>query len=95
MPTEVVDGWAVKQLRELYRLNRQQAASLCGLSYAQLTQLEEGGHDSFGSAANKIQAAMRFAATLSGKQANGCRVPMCFMWATARCWATVIPLVQM
>jgi len=71
MPTEVVDGWAVKQLRELYRLSRQQAASLCGLTYAQLTQLEEGGHDSFGSAANKIQASMRFAATLSGKQANG------------------------
>lgn len=71
MPTEVVDGWAVKQLRELYRLNRQQAARLCGLNVAQLTQLEEGGHDSFASPADKIQAAMRFAGTLSGKQPNG------------------------
>ncbi len=71
MSTEVVDGWAVKQLRELYRLDRVNAARLCGLNMAQLTQLEEGGHDSFASAADKIQAAMRFATTLSGKQANG------------------------
>lgn len=71
MSTEVVNGWAVKQLRELYRLNRHQAASLCGLNLTQLTQLEEGGHDSFASPADKIQAAMRFAGTLSGKQSNG------------------------
>ncbi len=71
MSAEVVDGWAVKQLRELYRLDRVQAARLCGLNLAQLTQLEEGGYDSFGSPSGKIQAAMRFAATLSGQQANG------------------------
>jgi hypothetical protein len=71
MPTEIVDGWAVKQLRELYRLDRTNAARLCGLTLGQVKQLEEGGHDSFASPADKIQAAMRFASTLSGKQPNG------------------------
>jgi transcriptional regulator with XRE-family HTH domain len=71
MSTEVVDGWAVKQLRELYRLDRTHVARLCGLTMGQVKQLEEGGYDSFGSPADKIQAAMRLAATLSGKQANG------------------------
>ena len=71
MSTEVVDGWAVKQLRELYRLDRTHVARLCGLTMGQVKQLEEGGYDSFDSPADKIQAAMRLAATLSGTQANG------------------------
>ena len=71
MSTEVVDGWAVKQLRELYRLDRNHVARLCGLTMAQVQQLEEGGYDKFASPADKIQAAMRLASTLSGTQANG------------------------
>jgi hypothetical protein len=71
MSTEVVDGWAVKQLRELYRLERTHVARLCGLTIGQIQQLEEGGYDQFASPADKIQAAMRLAATLSGTQANG------------------------
>jgi hypothetical protein len=44
---------------------------LCGLTEAQVRELEEGGHSQFASPDLKVQAALKVATTLSGTQANG------------------------
>jgi hypothetical protein len=46
-------------------------ARLCGLTLAQVRELEEGGYSQFGSREVKVQAAMKVAATLSGVLPNG------------------------
>lgn len=71
MGSDLVDGVAVQQLRTLFKLDRENAAKLCNLTLQQLIELEEGGIRVFNTPSDKIQAALRFAKTLSGVQKNG------------------------
>jgi hypothetical protein len=68
---ELVDGSAVRQLREIYKLDRPKAAKLSRLSESQLQDLEEGSLKAFSTPALKVQGALQLARALSGQRDNG------------------------
>jgi len=71
MNADLIDPQAVLRLRALCKLDHARVARLCGLTEAQVRELEEGGHSQFASKDLKLQAALKLATTLSGSQANG------------------------
>ena len=71
MNADLIDPQAVLRLRALCKLDHARLARLCGLTEAQVRELEEGGHRQFASPDMKVQAALKVATTLSGTQANG------------------------
>lgn len=71
MNADLIDPQAVLRLRALCKLDHARLARLCGLTDAQVRELEEGGHSQFASSDLKVQAALKVATTLSGTQANG------------------------
>ncbi|WP_310610020.1 hypothetical protein [Limnohabitans sp.] len=71
MNADLIDPQAVLRLRALCKLDHARLARLCGLTEAQVRELEEGGHSQFASPDLKVQAALKVATTLSGTQANG------------------------
>jgi len=71
MHAELIDPQAMLRLRVLCKLDHARVARLCGLTPAQVRELEEGGYSQFGSREMKVQAAMKVAATLSGVLPNG------------------------
>lgn len=71
MHAELIDPQAVLRLRVLCKLDHARVARLCGLTPAQIRELEEGGHSQFSSRETKVQAALKVATTLSGIQPNG------------------------
>jgi transcriptional regulator with XRE-family HTH domain len=71
MNADLIDPQAVLRLRALCKLDHARLARLCGLTEAQVRELEEGGHSQFASSDLKVQAALKVATTLSGTQANG------------------------
>ena len=71
MHSELIDPQAILRLRILCKLDHARVARLCGLSEAQVRELEEGGHSHFVNRDTKVQAALKVAVTLSGAQPNG------------------------
>ena len=71
MNADLIDPQAVMRLRALCQLDHARVAHLCGLSEAQVREIETGGFSQFASRDMKVQAALKIAATLSGQQANG------------------------
>ena len=71
MHAELIDPQAMLRLRVLCKLNHARVAKLCGLSEAQVRELEDGGYSQFTNRDTKVQAALKVAVTLSGAQANG------------------------
>jgi transcriptional regulator with XRE-family HTH domain len=71
MHAELIDPQAMLRLRVLCKLDHARVARLCGLSEAQVRELEQGGHSQFATRDMKVQAALKVAITLSGAQANG------------------------
>jgi hypothetical protein len=71
MHAELIDPQAMLRLRILCKLDHARVARLCGLSEAQVRELEEGGYSQFTNRDTKVQAALKVAVTLSGAQANG------------------------
>ena len=71
MNADLIDPQAVLRLRALCKLDHARVARLCGLTEAQVRELEEGGQSQFASKDLKLQAALKLATTLSGSQANG------------------------
>lgn len=71
MNANLIDPQAMLRLRALCKLDHARVARLCGLTEAQVRELEEGGHTQFASPELKVQAALKVASTLSGTQANG------------------------
>ncbi len=71
MHGDLIDCHAIQRLREVCRLDRARAARLCGLTEAQIIDLESGGSSHFASRDMKLQAALKVATTLSGSQLNG------------------------
>ena len=49
MQAELIDPQAILRLRVLCKLDHARVARLCGLSLAQVRELEEGGHSQFNS----------------------------------------------
>ena len=71
MHADLIDPQAVMRLRTLCKLDHARVARLCGLSEAQVRELETGGYSQFASRDSKVQAALKIATTLSGQQPNG------------------------
>jgi len=71
MTADLIDPQAVLRLRAMCKLDHARVAHLCGLTEAQVCELEDGGHSQFASREMKVQAALKVATTLSGTQANG------------------------
>jgi hypothetical protein len=71
MNAELIDPQAVLRLRTVCKLDHARAAHLCGLTVAQVRELEDGGYSQFATRELKVQAALRFACALSGAQPNG------------------------
>ena len=71
MHAELIDPQAMLRLRVLCKLNHARVAKLCGLSEAQVRELEDGGYSQFTNRDTKVQAALKVAVTLSGAQPNG------------------------
>ena len=71
MHAELIDPQAMLRLRVLCKLNHARVAKLCGLSEAQVRELEDGGYSQFSHRDAKVQAALKVAITLSGSQPNG------------------------
>ena len=71
MNADLIDPQAVMRLRALCKLDHARVARLCGLTEAQVQEIEAGGYSQFASRDMKLQAALKIATTLSGKQANG------------------------
>mgnify|MGYP000514639157 CR=1 FL=1 len=71
MHADLIDRHAIQRLREVCKLDRARTARLCGLTEAQIIDLESGGYSHFTSREMKLQAALKVATTLSGAQANG------------------------
>ena len=71
MNANLIDPQAMLRLRTLCKLDHARVARLCGLSEAQVRELEAGGHGQFASPEARVQAALKIACTLSGTQANG------------------------
>ena len=71
MKADLIDPQAVMRLRALCKLDHARVARLCGLTEAQVRDIESGGNTHFASRDLKVQAALKIASTLSGQQANG------------------------
>jgi hypothetical protein len=71
MNADLIDPQAVMRLRALCKLDPARVARLCGLTEAQVREIESGGNTQFASRDLKVQAALKIAITLSGQQANG------------------------
>ena len=71
MNADLIDPQAVMRLRALCKLDHARVARLCGLTVAQVRELESGGNTQFASRDLKVQADLKIASTLSGQQANG------------------------
>ena len=71
MNADLIDRHAIQRLREICKLDRARAARLCGLTEAQIIDLESGGYSQFPSREMKVQAALKFGVALSGAQPNG------------------------
>jgi transcriptional regulator with XRE-family HTH domain len=71
MNAHLIDPQAMLRLRAICRLDQARVARLCGLTEAQVRELEAGEHGQFASPELKVQAALKIAVTLSGAQANG------------------------
>ena len=71
MTADLIDPQAVLRLRAMCKLDHARVAHLCGLTEAQVRELEDGGTGQFASRDLKVQAALKVATTLSGTQANG------------------------
>ncbi len=71
MNAHLIDPQAMLRLRALCKLDHARVARLCGLTEAQVRELESGGHGQFTSHEARVQAALKIACTLSGTQANG------------------------
>jgi hypothetical protein len=71
MNANLIDPQAMLRLRALCKLDHARVARLCGLTEAQVRELEDGGHSQFASPELKVQAALKVATMLSGTQANG------------------------
>ncbi len=71
MNADLIDPQAMLRLRAMCKLDHARVARLCGLTEAQVRELEDGGMSHFASHDMKVQAALKVATTLSGAQANG------------------------
>jgi hypothetical protein len=71
MHAHLIDPQAMLRLRALCKLDHARVARLCGLSEAQVRELEADGQGQFASQQAKVQAALKIACALSGTQANG------------------------
>jgi len=71
MTHPLIDPQAMLRLRVLCKLDHARVARLCGLTPAQVHELEGGEQGQFPSNDMKVQAALKLASTLSGKQASG------------------------
>jgi hypothetical protein len=71
MNADLIDPQAMLRLRAICKLDHARVARLCGLTEAQVRELEAGAHDQFATPEMKLQAALKVAASLSGAQANG------------------------
>ena len=71
MNAHLIDPQAMLRLRALCKLDHARVARLCGLTEAQVRELEADGHGQFTSHEAKVQAALKIACSLSGAQPNG------------------------
>nr|WP_315261933.1 hypothetical protein [uncultured Limnohabitans sp.] len=71
MNANLIDPQAMLRLRALCKLDHARVAHLCGLTEAQVRELEAAEHGQFETPELKVQAALKIAVTLSGAQANG------------------------
>ena len=71
MNADLVDPQAILRLRAICKLDHARVARLCGLTEAQVRELEAGERGQFTTPELKVQAALKVAITLSGTQANG------------------------
>lgn len=71
MNAHLIDPQAMLRLRALCKLDHARVARLCGLTEAQVRELEADGHGQFTSHEAKVQAALKIACALSGAQPNG------------------------
>ena len=71
MNAHLIDPQAMLRLRALCKLDHARVARLCGLTEAQVRELEDDGHGQFTSHEAKVQAALKIACSLSGAQPNG------------------------
>ena len=71
MNAHLIDPQAMLRLRALCKLDHARVARLCGLTEAQVRELEAAEHGQFETPELKVQAALKIALTLSGAQANG------------------------
>jgi hypothetical protein len=83
MNADLIDPQAMLRLRAMCKLDHARVARLCGLTEAQVRELEDGGMSHFTSHDMKVQAALKVATTLSGAQANGMPVVNVFRSRTA------------
>jgi len=70
MNAHLIDPQAMLRLRALCKLDHARVARLCGLTPAQVRELEADGQGQFTSPQAKVQAALKIACTLSGTLAN-------------------------
>jgi transcriptional regulator with XRE-family HTH domain len=71
MNAHLIDPQAMLRLRAICRLDQARVARLCGLTEAQVRELEAGEQGQFATPELKVQAALKIAVTLSGAQPNG------------------------
>ena len=71
MHADLIDPQAMLRLRAMCKLDPARVARLCGLTEAQVRELEAGEHGQFATPDMKVQAALKVAVTLSGAQPNG------------------------
>jgi transcriptional regulator with XRE-family HTH domain len=95
MNADLIDRHAIQRLREVCKLDRARAARLCGLTEAQIIDLESGGYSHFASRDMKLQAALRVATTLSGARPNGMPVVNVFRSHAAADLGLTLPPVKL
>ena len=95
MNADLIDPQAVMRLRALCKLNPARVARLCGLTEAQVQEIETGGDSQFASRELKVQAALKIAATLSGTQANGMPVVNVFRSHAANNLGLSLPPIKL
>jgi hypothetical protein len=71
MNANLIDPQAMLRLRAICKLDHARVARLCGLTEAQVRELEACEHGQFATPDLKVQAALKVAVTLSGAQPNG------------------------
>ena len=95
MHADLIDRHAIQRLREVCKLDRARAARLCGLTEAQIIDLESGGYSHFSTREMKLQAALKVATTLSGAQPNGMPVVNIFRSHAAAELGMTLPPVKL